>query len=60
VAETGGRLYLAGVSEAVGAQLQRSGKLAVGGVVHIVPARPVLGESVSQALALAEDWLRRG
>jgi sulfate permease, SulP family len=60
LAETGGRLYLAGVSEAVAVQLQGSGKLDIGGVVHIVPARPVLGESVSQALALADEWLQRG
>jgi hypothetical protein len=58
LAETGGRLYLAGVSDPVAAQLQRSGKLDIGGAVVLVPARPVLGESVSEALALANDWLR--
>lgn len=59
LAEAGGRLYLAGVSDPVAAQLRRSGKLDIGGVVHIVPADAVLGESIGAALALAEDWLRR-
>jgi SulP family sulfate permease len=58
LAETGGRLYLAGVSDPVAAQLQRSGKLDIGGAVVLVPARPVLGESVSEALELANNWLR--
>jgi sulfate permease, SulP family len=59
LAEAGGRMYLAGVGDAVAAQVRRSGKLDIGGVVQIVPARAVLGESISEALALAEDWLRR-
>jgi len=58
LAEVGGRLYLAGVSEPVAAQLRSSGKLDIGGVVHIVPARAVLGESIEEALALAEEWQR--
>ncbi|HWR53357.1 MAG TPA: SulP family inorganic anion transporter [Bryobacteraceae bacterium] len=57
LSEADGRLYLAGVSDVVAAQLRRSGKLDIGGVVHILPARPVLGESISEALALADDWL---
>jgi len=57
LAEAGGRLYLVGVTDAVAAQLQHSGKLAIGGVVHVVPARAVLGQSIREALALAEDWL---
>jgi SulP family sulfate permease len=56
--EAGGRLYLAGVGDRVAAQLRSSGKLDVGGVVHILTGRPVLGESLSEALALADDWLR--
>ncbi len=59
LAEAGGRLYLAGVSDPVATQLQSSGKLDLGGVVHIVPARTVLGESLREALVLADDWLRR-
>lgn len=59
LAEAGGRIYLAGVSDAVAAQLRSSGKLDIGGVVHIVPARDVLGESIGEALLLADDWLRR-
>jgi sulfate permease, SulP family len=57
LAEAGGRLYLVGVTDGVAAQLQHSGKLATGGVVHVVPARAVLGQSIREALALAEDWL---
>ena len=56
--EGGGRLYLAGVSDPVAAQLRSSRKLDIGGVVHLVTAGPVLGESITAALALAEDWLR--
>jgi SulP family sulfate permease len=59
LAEAGGRIYLAGVSDAVAAQLRSSGKLDIGGAVHIVPARAVLGESMREALALANDWMRR-
>jgi SulP family sulfate permease len=59
LAESGGRLYLAGVSDPVARQLHSSGKLDIGGVVHIVPARAVLGESLRDALELANDWLRR-
>jgi len=58
LAEAGGRLYLAGVSEPVASQLRSAGKLDIGGVVHIVPASAVLGESVQEALALAEEWQR--
>ncbi len=57
--EAGGRLYLAGVNDEVAAQLRSSGKLDIGNVVHLVPAQDVLGESISEALALADDWLRR-
>ena len=58
LAEVGGRLYLAGVSDHVATQLRSSGKLDIGGTVQIVMARPVLGESVDEARALAEAWLR--
>jgi SulP family sulfate permease len=58
LAEAGGRLYLAGVSEPVATQLRNSGKLDIGGVVHIVPARDVLGQSIEEARALAEEWQR--
>ena len=58
LAEAEGRLYLAGVSEAVATQLRNSGKLDIGGVVQIVPARAVLGESMDEAITLARDWLR--
>ncbi len=58
LAEVGGRLYLAGVSEPVATQLRRSGKLDIGGAVHIVPARDVLGQSIEEARALAEAWQR--
>jgi sulfate permease, SulP family len=58
LAEVGGRLYLAGVSEPVATQLRSSGKLDIGGAVHIVPARDTLGESIEEARALAEEWQR--
>jgi len=58
LAEARGRLYLAGVSEPAATQLRSSGKLDIGGVVHIVRARAVLGESIEEALALAEEWQR--
>jgi sulfate permease, SulP family len=60
IGEAGGRLYLVGVSEQVARQLQASGKLDLGGVVHVLPARAVLGESIGEARALAEQWLGSG
>ena len=59
LAEVGGRLYLSGVDEEVGAQLRRAGKLDLDRAVHLVPAAPVIGASTDQALASARAWLGR-
>ena len=58
LAEANGRLYLAGVGDAVAGQLRSSEKFDLGGVVHLVPAGDVLGGSITEALALADEWLR--
>ena len=55
--EVGGRLYLSGVGEQLGAQLRRAGKLDLEGGVHIVPAADVVGESTADALRSASAWL---
>jgi SulP family sulfate permease len=57
LAEVGGRLYLTGVSEDVGAQLRHAGKLDLEGVVHLVSAEAVLGASTAKALEHASAWL---
>ena len=57
LADVGGRLYLSGVSEGVGAQLRRAGKLDLGRAVRLVPAVAVVGASTEQALASAGAWL---
>jgi SulP family sulfate permease len=57
LAEVGGRLYLSGVDEDVSEQLRQAGKLNLEGVVHIVPARAIIGEATEQALADANAWL---
>lgn len=58
--EIGGRLFLSGVEGAVRDQLRRTGKLDLEGVVRVVPATTILGESTAQALASASAWLGRG
>jgi SulP family sulfate permease len=55
--ESGGRLYLSGVSEHVQQQLLRTGKLGPAGSVEIFTATPRIGESSLAAQAAAEDWL---
>ncbi len=57
LAEVGGRLYLSGVDEDVSEQLRQAGKLNLEGVVHLVPARAIIGEATEQALADANAWL---
>jgi hypothetical protein len=58
----GGRLYLSGVGEELGAQLRRAGKLDLERVVHLVPAEAVVGASTARAADAASAWLggRRG
>ncbi|HEX8274282.1 MAG TPA: SulP family inorganic anion transporter [Longimicrobiaceae bacterium] len=60
--EVGGRLYLSGVGEELGAQLRRAGKLDLERVVHLVPAEAVVGASTARAADAASAWLggRRG
>jgi SulP family sulfate permease len=58
LAAVGGRLYLSGVDERLGAQLRRAGKLDFDRAVHLVPAAEVIGDSTEQALASASAWLR--
>lgn len=55
--EVGGRLYLSGVGEELGAQLRRAGKLDLERVVHLVPAEAVVGASTARALESASAWL---
>jgi hypothetical protein len=53
----GGRLYLSGVGEELGAQLRRAGKLDLERVVHLVPAEAVVGASTTRAMEAASAWL---
>ena len=59
LAAVGGRLYLSGVGEELGAQLRRTGKLDLEAAVRLVPGTAVLGESTRRALADASAWLGR-
>ena len=60
VERVGGRLYLAGISQEVAAQLRRSGKLDAPGPIRIVPADDALGTATEEAMAQASAWLRTG
>lgn len=55
--DTGGRLYLSGVSAHVQKQLVRTGKLGPADAVGIYTATARLGESSLEAQAAAENWL---
>jgi len=57
--EVGGRLYLSGVAPELAVQLRRAGKIDIEQNVRLVPAGNVLGESTSEALAQAREWLGR-
>lgn len=57
LAQVGGTLYLSGVGAELAAQLKRAGKLDLGGGVHIIGARPVLGASTREAAEEALAWL---
>ena len=55
----GGRLYLAGLSEAAYGQVVRTGKLHLTDAVRAYEATPLLGESTRRALQDARGWLVR-
>ncbi|MXO59972.1 SulP family inorganic anion transporter [Altererythrobacter salegens] len=51
LAEVGGALYLSGVGDDLADQLTRSGKLDLGGSVHLFQASPSIGASTRKAVA---------
>lgn len=53
----GGHLILAGVDPSVESWIERTDRLELGGSVEIVPATPVLGEAMGEALIRGEAWL---
>ena len=53
----GGKLMLAGVSEGVYSQLERTGLLALIGRENVFPEQPQWGAAANQALEAAEAWL---
>lgn len=57
LAEVGGRLFLSGVDEETSKQLWRTGKLDLEGVVQVIPADDVIGESTRRAVEAAKAWL---
>ena len=59
LADSGGRLYLSGVAPDVAAELRRTGKLDLDGVVHVAPSDEVIGASTSAAVQDARAWLGR-
>lgn len=57
MAERGGRLYLAGVSSQVRAQIERTRRLDLNGPVTILEATSTRGESTRRAVAESHAWL---
>jgi len=53
----GGRLMLAGVSEGVFQQIERTGLLKLIGRENVFLAQPQWGVAANEALAAAEAWL---
>ena len=57
LAQGGGRLYLSGVDPKVVETFQRTGHLAEGGPLLMVPATSMLGESTQAAFEQAQAWV---
>ena len=53
----GGQLMLAGVSEGVVSQMERTGLLKLIGRENVFPEQPQWGAAANQALEAAEAWL---
>lgn len=59
LSQRGGRLYLCGMTTSVGAMMKRSGRLALGDEMVLVPGEEILGASLKEAVRQAEAYLRR-
>ena len=57
LAEVGGRLYLSGVADDLGRQLQSADKLDLGRTVHLAPAERIVGAATDSAFMEASRWL---
>lgn len=53
-----GRLYLCGMTPDLADRIERSGRLALGDEVVLVPGNEVLGSSLREAIDQAEQWLK--
>jgi SulP family sulfate permease len=57
LAETGGRLYLTGITEHAYEQMRRTGKLTDAGSIQIFTATPIIGEATGEAYEAARACL---